>query len=131
MKHKKKSLILLLVAVVIGIVGYNYLYQDHRDIQSEKPVFKLFANELIKSFKEDEREATKKYLNKTLLITGTLTAIEQEFVTLDHAAFFALNEIEIASLKEIINTTVSIKGRCIGYDNLLEEVKFDQSTIQL
>jgi len=130
MKNKKLLLVGLTLFIIAAIIGYNYIYQDHRDIQSEKPVFTLKATDFIKDFQDNEEEATAKYLNKTLQIEGTLSSIDGNSIVVDNVIFFALSEKNTPPNLNQINTVVQVKARCIGYDNLLEEVKLDQASIQ-
>ena len=129
---KKKKIIFSAIALIaiVAIVGYNYIYQDHRDIQSEKPAYTLNAASFVKEFQINEAEATAKYLNKTIEIEGTLSSIDGNTVVVDNVIFFALSENETPPTSNQINTPVQIKARCIGYDNLLEEVKLDQATLR-
>ncbi len=127
----KKKILLAAIALIaiVAVIGYNYLYQNHRDIQSEKSAYSLKATDFIKYFQDNEAKATTKYLNKTIEIEGTLSSIDGNTVTVDDVIFFALNENETPPTSNQINSLVKIKARCIGYDNLLEEVKLDQATL--
>jgi len=129
MKNKKIGIGIILLIAIIAILSYNYLYQDHRDIESEKTDYTVKAASFIKEFQLNETEATTKYLNKTLEIEGTLSSIDENTVVLEDLIFFALNKDEAPPTKDKLTTIVRIKARCIGYDNLLEEIKLDQATI--
>jgi hypothetical protein len=65
-------------------------------------------------------------LNRTITVTGIITSMEMQSITIDskvHCSF--VNEIQ-----EIENgANIVIKGRCIGFDDLFEIVKLDQSSI--
>ena len=129
MKNKKIIWALFVVIAAVSIIGYNYVYQDHRDIQSEKAAYTVKAIDLAKSFQDNEKEATAKYLNKTIVIEGSLSNIEGTSVVLENVVFFALNENETVPSPDLLNTIIQVKGRCIGYDSLLEEVKLDQASL--
>lgn len=128
---KNKKIILVSIAVIVFAVFsiYNYVYQDHRDIQSEKASYTVNAIDFAKAFRDNEEKATTKYLNKTIVIEGSLSSIDDTFVVIENVIFFALNKNEIVPTSNLLNTVVQLKGRCIGYDNLLEEVKFDQASL--
>jgi hypothetical protein len=130
MNRKKWILATLLVGLVIALLGYNYIYQDHRDIASEAPDYTISATELTQAFQKNEETATKKYLNKTVLVEGVVNTINSEGLTIEPSVFFALSEKEVGNPAVSKATTIKVKGRCIGYDNLLEEIKFDQASIQ-
>lgn len=123
MKKKRLFLILILLVVIGGFMVYNYMYQDHRDIQSETSQLEITAPYLLERFKTDDGASL---LNKTITVTGTITSIEEGAVTLNESVYASFSE-EIPELKA--NNKVAIKGRCIGYDELFEIVKLDQCTL--
>ncbi|QQX75483.1 MULTISPECIES: OB-fold protein [Aequorivita] len=123
MKKKRLFLILILLVVIGGFMVYNYMYQDHRDIQSETSQLEITAPYLLERFKTDDGASL---LNKTITVTGTITAIEEGAVTLNESVYASFSE-EIPELRA--NNKVAIKGRCIGYDELFEIVKLDQCSM--
>ena len=130
MKNKKIILGLIALIAIIAMISYNYIYKDHRDIKSEKAAYTVKAASFIKEFQLNEAEATTKYLNKTIEIEGTLSSIDENSVVLEELIFFALNKNETPPTTDKLAAIIRIKARCIGYDNLLEEIKLDQATIQ-
>ncbi len=121
--------ILILAVVVIGaIIGYNYVYQDHRDIENEIAEFTLSTNEISAEFSKDAVSAEAKFLNKTIEISGTLTELNAQDLTIDDKVFCQLSK-EAGKLE--LNSKIKVKGRVIGYDELLEQVKLDQCAIIL
>jgi len=129
MKKRKWIYPLLVLIVAAGIIGYNYIYQDHRDIKKEKAAFTVKATDLTAAFQNDETAATEKYLNQTIEVQGQLTGIDGTSLVLENVVFFALSENETVPNQTKLNTNVTLKGRCIGYDSLLEEVKLDQASL--
>ncbi|NMH86656.1 OB-fold protein [Flavivirga algicola] len=123
------SIIALIIVVLIVIIGYNYIYQDHRNIEKEKATFSLSADEISAEFSKDPDTAEKKYLNKTVEIYGTITELNPMDMTLNNNVYGAFNISLTATTSYHINSKIKIKGRCIGYDDLLEQVKLDQCTI--
>jgi hypothetical protein len=125
---KKKLWFLFIIAAIICVIGYNYIYQDHRNISSESADFIVNSISLSEEFKINTQNAETKYLNKTLIVKGEISEINASDLTLNDLIFLNLNStIETNSLK--LNKTISIKGRCLGYDDLLEQVKLDQCTL--
>jgi hypothetical protein len=117
--------IVLIILIVIGIIAYNYIYQDHRDIESETAVFVLNSTDLVNEFTINPSASEKKYLNKTIEVFGTITELNDQDLTLDNNIFCQFNsKIEVDTSKK-----VSIKGRFIGYDELLDQIKIDQCSI--
>ncbi len=122
----KKKIVFLIVIVILmtgAFAGYKYLYQDHRSIETEVAVMNLSTAQLQSQFVDSTEESV---LNKTIIVTGLITKIDDRAITLDdkvHCSFAVLPEgLDVAE-------TVSVKGRCIGYDDLFEIVKLDQSTL--
>ena len=124
-----KWIILLVVLVLVAFFGYNYVYKSHRDISTEEASFSIQVATLANDFKVDENKANEKYLDKTIDINGTVTSFDKE------SNLLVIDEVLSATLlekpqKEIVKgQNITIKGRFIGYDELLEEFKMDQVTI--
>jgi hypothetical protein len=121
---KRNNIIMMLLGVlIIGYFAFRYIYHDHRDIASEKPEITVLASELFSLFTENDPS---KILNKTVEVTGFITETDSTSVILDnkvHCVF--LNKPSGLST----NQKISVKGRCIGYDDLFEVVKLDQCVV--
>ena len=125
---RRRNLILILVILLITYFGYNYIYQDHRDIKTETPAFTISALSLASEFQENPTTAETKYLNKTIKVTGIVTELTKTDLTLDKIIFCSI--IKSSNTETInLNDKIIIKGRCIGYDDLLEIIKLDQCSI--
>ncbi|WP_299887467.1 hypothetical protein [uncultured Lacinutrix sp.] len=125
---KKIKWIALLLIVVLAYLGYNYIYQDHRNISEEKAAFSVTAVSLQEKFSNDTQASETKFLNKVIEITGQVSEINETDFTLDDAVFCSVDKSNALS-KDNLSKTITIKGRCIGYDDLLEQIKLDQCTI--
>jgi hypothetical protein len=126
---RNKWVVLLVLLIIAGFVGYNYLYKDHRDISSEEASFSIGVATLDKDFKENEASANAKYLDQTITVSGKISEIDLEAnaLVIDGTLFAGFSEPITTDFKKDEN--VKIKGRFIGYDELLEEFKMDQCTI--
>lgn len=122
----KKLIFIIIAIVVIAFIGYNYIYQDHRDIAKEEAEYVLSANELVEAFKENLQTAENKYLNKTIVVKGNVTSLNPNNLILNKSIFCGF-----VSVPENIkpNEEIVVKGRCIGFDGLLGEVKLDQCSL--
>ncbi len=132
----KKILIIGLILLAIGAGVGTYLWnKPHRTAENEKPVAMLTAEEIFTQFSEGEQDATAKYLDKTVQVTGTInniTTTETGDVKITLATSDILAEIaclmkpgeNISALKS--GTEVAIKGICIGYDS---DVQLQQSVV--
>ncbi|WNH13185.1 OB-fold protein [Thalassobellus suaedae] len=122
-----RKIIIFIFIILLTIIGYNYLYQDHRDINSEQTDFSLTATTLLNEFSINPNASEKKYLNKTIEINGSITEKNSDNLTIDDKVFCLL----LNNTQNILenNSPIIVKGRVIGYDDLLELVKLDQCTI--
>lgn len=124
----KKLLIVILILIIAAFAGYKYIYQSHRDIEGEKAAYTVQATDLIKEFSETPDVASAKYLNTTIIVKGKLTEIEVNSLLLDNAAYCSF-DVNHSIPESSLNSSYTVKGRCIGYDELLEIVKLDQASI--
>lgn len=119
---KKKYIYFVLLILIAGALGvYKYTYKPHKDIQKTSAEFVLEATELLQYFSEDATASSEKYLNTVITVNGEITEKDNESVLLSNAVLCYF----LDSIPET-NTQVRVKGRCIGYDELLETVKLDQ-----
>jgi len=57
-------LVISIIIVVAAIIGYTYIYQDHRTIENEKVEFVVSSQEIASQFSENFTTSGQKYLNK-------------------------------------------------------------------
>lgn len=124
---KKIFLIPVAVIVLIGLSGYYYvMYGGARDLSSEETAFTVTSTAINNEFTNDLEGSNKKYLEKAVAISGTITKLEDSLVTLDHNIICTLKNPN-SVIKN--NQPIVVKGRIVGYDNLLGELKLDQCFI--
>lgn len=128
---KKKQIILsaiVLIAIVGALLVYNFVINpEHRDIASEKATVTISATDIHNQFSTNEAEALNKYLDKVIAVSGTISEIETNAIVLEDKIQVGLLPEENTAIKS--NTSITVKGRCVGYDELLEMVKIDQATL--
>ena len=122
-----KKWITLMVLIIIGVIAYKYVFQSHRDIQAEEAAFVLTATEISNEFSINPLQSEKKYLNKTIQVSGSISNKNNNSITLDTNVFCQFSN----TIEDNLNNSapIKIKGRFIGYDDLLEEIKLDQCSI--
>ncbi|MEW4924734.1 hypothetical protein [Algibacter sp. 2305UL17-15] len=125
----KKRIGFSILLIIVGIFLYNYIYQDHRDVKAETPEFVVNSNDLISQFSNNSEEAEKKFLNKTIQVSGLVTEISNEKTIVIDNSIFCQFKNPIPPNTAVLNKSIVIKGRCIGFDDLLEEIKLDQCSI--
>ncbi|HMI06652.1 MAG TPA: hypothetical protein VK528_03830 [Flavobacterium sp.] len=126
---KKKILFLLAVIIISGaFFGYKFLYHDHRDVSTEDASFTISVKALQDQFVSNDSLANAKYADKTIEIYGKVTAIDlaSNAITIDEKLSAVMKE-KPKAIKA--GDAIKVKGRFVGYDDLLEELKMDQVSI--
>ncbi|WP_333600337.1 OB-fold protein [Flavobacterium sp.] len=132
MKTRSKIFLALISIVVIGIVAFpaikNYMVNNigKRDIKSETTAFTLTSTDIVAEFTSNTEASNKKYLEKPVAVSGTVTSVKDKEVILDNTVNCNFLVAD-ATLKN--GQKVTIKGRVVGYDDLLGEVKLDQCNL--
>ena len=123
----KKWIFFVVVLLIGGVLLYNYVYKDHRNIENEEPSFIVTSEDLITEFTSDDKIASEKYLDKTIQIIGVVTSLDGNVLQVESviSCYFK----DTLNSNQLLNKKIEIKGRCIGYDELLEEIKIDQCVI--
>jgi tRNA_anti-like len=131
LKVMKKKLIISLAAVLIlgaaaAYVYYGVLYKEGRNIAQEEAAVALPAAKLVEAYTANQQKADSLYLNKTIEVQGVVTAAQDSVLTVGGTVFCSFDQLPD---KTSLNKTVTVKGRCIGFDELFGEVKLDQCTL--
>ena len=126
MKIIKLISVVLIILLIGGISLYKYTYQEHKNIESSNVDFKITALELSLDFGLDAEKASEKYVNKVIVVSGDVSELNPVSVMLNSVVLcYFTNETE-----QVKQGSLIIKGRCIGYDDLLEVVKLDQCSFE-
>ena len=123
----RKWIIALIIIILVVFIGYNYLYQDHRSIENENAEYVISSIELATLFSENSSQSEQKFLNKTIKVSGLISELNHKNITIDDKVFCQFSSDIKIELTE--KSKIKIKGRVIGYDDLLEQVKLDQCSI--
>jgi hypothetical protein len=124
---KKKLTLTIITFVLIGLSSYYYvMYGGARDLSTEETAFTVMATAITAEFNTKLESSNKKYLEKPIAISGKVTSIKDTEVTLDNTVICTLIKKE-TSIKN--NQSIILKGRVVGYDDLMGEVKLDQCFI--
>ena len=110
-----------IVLILMAIGFYYYAYKGHRDIAAEGAVYTDTAIALKHSIVQNNEA----FLNQTVEVSGVVTSLEDNTLTLDDALVAQFENRPAAQL----NQQLTLKGRCIGYDDLFEVAVLDQSTV--
>lgn len=122
----KKGILVVLVLVILGGVGaYFYVFnKPHRDPSSETASYSLKATELAEEFSSNQEAANQKYVDKVVEVSGTVMEITDTYIIMDNVLNCSL--VEGGHERGIqAGDEITVKGRVIAFDDLLEEVKMD------
>lgn len=123
---KKSKLILVLIAIGIAIsfIAYKYAMRAPEKIESKLISFDGTASDFMKKVQEN----AKNWQDKVVILKGNITSKDNKGITLENQIYCQFREdVNFSMLKK--NTQIILKGRVIGYDDLLEELKLDQCII--
>lgn len=128
---KRNKMVLGSVFCLLLIMGgvyfyYGYLFKASRDIVSEKPTFSISAMKLLGDYNVNPEKADSLYLNKTIEISGLVTSVTDSVVIVQNGIFCLFSD---KIPKGLMKYKITVKGKCIGYDELFQEVKLDQCII--
>lgn len=126
---RKKIGIGILVLMLLFVAVYFYVYKDHRDISTEEESYTMDVKTLFLAYQNNETEADVNYLNKTIVVNGevSMVSVETQSIVLDEKLFAVFSDKIVSGIK--IKSNLKVKGRLIGYDSLLEQIKMDQCVI--
>lgn len=111
--------------LVLAVGGYVYLNRPHRNIAQEEARFTLTADELEANF--STAGPAQKLADQVVNTKGKITALDEKSLTLDRKVAVSFVQNLPPGLE--IGSEVTVKGRCVGYDDLLQVVKVDQAVL--
>ena len=102
---------------------------DLLNISSELAIYSISVLQLHSDFIENTESNTKKYADKTIETYGKITSLDLEnnAIVLDEKLFLTMSEKITEDFK--IQQMLKVKGRFVGFDDLVEELKMDQCEI--
>ncbi len=126
---KKIIFVVLLVLLFLATALYFYTYKSHRDISTEEASFTSTLSSLQKDFNDNDSLFNANYADKTIEIYGKITAMDlkNNSIVLDEK--IAVNFSNLKQYNLTVSDSTYIKGRYVGYDDLLEEFKIDQAVV--
>ncbi|MGA0283101.1 MAG: hypothetical protein ACO3M5_00175 [Saprospiraceae bacterium] len=123
---KKNREIVILGAIMllsIGLLlGYRYLFAAPLTTIEITAEYQGSAEYFYQLLQTDYEQ----WHNKIVQISGIITEINEEGILLNHNIYCQLDE-KLTNMAEY--DLITLKGRVIGYDELLEETKLNQCII--
>ncbi len=124
-KRSKIVLFILAIGVLIGAAVYLYAMRPPAKIESKAVDFTGNSDDFMVKIKENASA----WENKVVALTGEITGKDDKGITLSNQIYCQFrDDVDFSLLEE--GATLTLKGRVIGYDDLLEELKLDQCIIQ-
>lgn len=127
---RKKIIIAVVSILVLAFIAYSYIFKSHRDIATESVCYNTSVTDVYNAFQKNDSLANAKYLDKTIEIYGKITNIDlqNKIITVDEKLLARFTNSIPSNLK--LQNSIALKGRLIGYDDLLAEIQMDQCTIK-
>lgn len=123
-KKSKITIGILLLAIIVGYAILNFAYKPHQTIDERDVKFTGTVEEFSKTVAKDAQP----WQDVVVQLDGTITSIDANGFNLNSNTYCQLSDAKaISAIKTGQNIT--IKARMIGYDDLLEELKLDQTKI--
>jgi len=120
------SFLFLIVVAAVAYFSYN---KPHKDFLKAPIEYTIQSTELFQKYQLDVPNANAIFLDKVLLINGIIKEISSNMIILDGNIVCSLDPSQTVNAKLKLTDEISIKGRCLGYDDLLEEVRIDNCSL--
>lgn len=124
---KRKLIGIFFILIVTAVFMYNYLNKEHRNIAKEDVGAVFESHDFYKTYMENNKEFNAIYLDKVIQLEGVISSLESNGVIFDNKNYVVFKEGMPNNLD--IDTQIIIKGRYVGYDDLLDQLKIDQAIL--
>jgi hypothetical protein len=121
MKRNKTIVIVLILGIGLW-TSYQYVFAKQLTMDKISAEYQGEAVDFKRLIQTDFTQ----WHNKVIQITGTITGIQEEGILLNQDIYCQFNDKLISAAK---NAAITVKGRVIGFDELLEEIKLSQCII--
>ena len=125
LSKKSKRILLGLIIILVGAYAmYKYTYKPHKTIDDIELKFSGNADDFLTKIQENSTI----FNDAVVQVKGKVTSIESQGIHLNNSIFCQMDEsVSLSELK--VGQEIEVKGRMIGYDDLLEETKLDKTII--
>ena len=129
MKKKNWQILLITLAFIASGAAY-YVYNEYNrkgiDLSNAQPAFAVTVPEIIQAFRDNEQAGNKKFLSRTVEISGEIKQIDQDekgnstFVLGDTASMSSVRcsmDSSAMATAALFKTgqKITLKGICTGY----------------
>ena len=119
---------LLFFIAFFGTVFFTY-NKPHKDFSAAQADITLEAAELYEHYQNNLSDANLKFLDKVLLVNGPVTELNSNLVIIGGNVVCSLDSSYVLDTGIKLDDKIFVRGRCIGYDDLFEEVRIDHCFI--
>ena len=128
---KKKIIILvsLLSFLAVSTTIYFVWNKPHKNYFNAPVDISIEGTKLNEYYQNDLMDANLKFLDKILLVSGPVTKLNSNLVIIGGNIVCSLDSSYILDTGIKLDDKISVKGRCIGYDDLFGEVRIDHCFI--
>ena len=134
MKNNSKNIITILLIIVVATSGVIFFIwnKPQRNVEHEKGII-VTAVQLVKEYQASEPEANKKYLDKAIQVSGTISEVKTNqdgnaTITLASDDTFSgvFCTLKAKETNVAAGATVTIKGICSG---MLSDVRLREAVV--
>ena len=128
---KKKIIILvsLLSFLAVSTTIYFIWNKPHKNYFSAPVDISIEGTKLNEYYQNDLTDANLKFLDKILLVSGPITKLNSNLVIIGGNIVCSLDSSHVLDPSIKLYDEISVRGRCIGYDDLFGEVRIDHCFI--
>lgn len=121
----KTALIIALILALAGTgTGLYLFYKGSADLSRTRPDFIMTATDLQKEFETDETEASSKYINRIIEVSGKIASVkkgENNYLSVSFETGSAISSV-IGTFPGVTGTdvlspgeTITFRGQCSGF----------------
>ena len=124
-KNKTVFIIISIVILSVGVISvYQYISCSPKKTVEIAPVYTGNANE----FNYLVTDNLSHWISKIVQITGKVTQVNEDGILLNGTIYCQFEDIhDLQSITE--NQNIVVKGKLVGFDELLMEIKLNQCII--
>ena len=122
------------IVIVIAVIQICSLYIIYRDViqppastKNEKIDYSYKTEQFHKEFVENKELFKKKHLNKTIVLTGVVTTVQDSLIVLNNKISCISN---LGFTNILKNEAIKVKGRYVGYDELFDNLIMSECLVE-
>lgn len=127
---KNKTVLLGLVLSLVAAGSYFYYQRSDSSLPHQTPDYALDKATLSKAYQANDSLAEQKYVNRIIEYTGQVTRVIPQSHSIDVDDNMVAIFLDSIIPKEVqAQKKVTLKGRYLGYDSMMDEYQMDQVSL--